>query len=253
MVLSFVDTEIIDRLTYHLRNQNTIFRLDETIKSVTKDANGMVVVELESGKIVKAETFVYAVGRQANSDLLNLEALGIEMDNRGRIAVNKAFQTKLPHIYAAGDVIGFPALAASSMEQGRMAACNMFGAPTNYRPELLPYGIYTIPEISMIGKTEQELTLAKIPYETGLSRFVELARGGIMGLETGMLKLLFDPQTRLLLGVHIIGETATELIHIGQSVISFGGTIDYFRDTVFNYPTLAEAYKVAALDGLNKL
>jgi NAD(P) transhydrogenase len=252
-VLPFVDKEIIDRLAFHLRNQNTIFRLDETLKSVTKDANGMVIAKLESGKTVKAETFVYAVGRQANSDLLNLDILDIKMDERGRIDVNASFQTKLPHIYAAGDVIGFPALAASSMEQGRMAACKMFGAPANYRPELLPYGIYTIPEISMIGKTEQELTMAKIPYETGLARFVELARGGIMGLEIGMLKLLFDPTTYKLLGVHIIGETATELIHIGQAVISFGGTLEYFRDTVFNYPTLAEAYKVAALDGLNKL
>ncbi|MCF8361435.1 MAG: Si-specific NAD(P)(+) transhydrogenase [Prolixibacteraceae bacterium] len=252
-ILTFVDDEIIDRLSYHLRNQNTTFRLNETLKNVKKDADGIVVAELESGKTIKAETFVYAVGRQANSDMLNLGALGIDVDERGRINVNDQFQTKLPHIYAAGDVIGFPALAASSMEQGRLAACNMFGAPKNYKPELLPYGIYTIPEISMIGKTEQELTDAKIPYETGISRFVELARGGIMGLEIGMLKLLFDPKTLKLHGVHIIGETATELIHIGQSVISFGGTIEYFRDTVFNYPTLAEAYKVAALDGLNKL
>lgn len=252
-VLPFVDKEIIDRLTYHLRNQNTIFRLDETLKNVTKDVHGMVVAELESGKTIKAEILVYAVGRQANSDLLNLDVLGIEMDKRGKIDVNKSFQTKVSHIYAAGDVIGFPALAASSMEQGRMAACKMFGASANYRPELLPYGIYTIPEISMIGKTEQELTMAKVPYESGLARFSELARGGIMGLEIGMLKLLFDPKTHQLLGVHIIGETATELIHIGQTVISFGGTLEYFRDTVFNYPTLAEAYKVAALDGLNKL
>ncbi|MGF7141487.1 Si-specific NAD(P)(+) transhydrogenase [Roseimarinus sediminis] len=252
-MLTFVDDEIIDRLSYHLRNQNTIFRLNETLKNVTKNAAGTVVAELESGKTVKAETFVYAVGRQANSDLLNLDALGLDVDERGRIGVNDQFQTKLSHIYAAGDVIGFPALAATSMEQGRMAACNMFGVPKSYKPELLPYGIYTIPEISMIGKTEKELTAAKIPYEIGISRFVELARGAIMGLEIGMLKLLFDPKTLKLHGVHIIGETATELIHIGQAVISFGGTIEYFRDTVFNYPTLAEAYKVAALDGLNKL
>jgi NAD(P) transhydrogenase len=252
-MLTFVDDEIIDRLSYHLRNQNTIFRLNETLKNVKKDTDGMVVAKLESGKTIKAETFVYAVGRQANSDLLNLDVLGVDVDERERIDVNDQFQTKLSHIYAAGDVIGFPALAASSMEQGRMAACNMFGAPANYKPELLPYGIYTIPEISMIGKTEQELTAAKVPYETGISRFVELARSGIMGLEIGVLKLLFDPKTLKLHGVHIIGETATELIHIGQSVISFGGTIEYFRDTVFNYPTLAEAYKVAALDGLNKL
>jgi NAD(P) transhydrogenase len=252
-ILPFVDDEIIADLSYHLQNQNTIFRLNETLKNITKDADGMVVAELESGKTLKAEIFVYAVGRQANSDLLNLDVLGVDMDERGRITVNNQFQTKLSHIYAAGDVIGFPALAASSMEQGRMAACHMFGMPANYKPELLPYGIYTIPEISMIGKTEQELVAAKIPYEIGVSRFVELARGGIIGLEMGLLKLLFDPKTLKLHGVHIIGETAAELIHIGQSVISFGGTIEYFRDTVFNYPTLAEAYKVAALDGLNKL
>jgi len=252
-VLPFVDVEIVEQLTAHLQNQHTNFQLSNSITKVYKNAENLIEVHLEDGLVLKAETFLYAVGRQANSDSLNLKILGIDADKRGRIDVNENFQTKLPHIYAAGDVVGFPALAATSMEQGRLAASRMFGTLAEYRPELLPYGIYTIPEISMIGKTEQELFDQQIPYIIGKSKFIELARGGIMGVETGMLKILFDPETHKLLGVHIIGETATELIHIGQAVINFGGTVEYFRDTVFNYPTLAEAYKVAALDGLNKL
>ena len=252
-VLPFVDEQIMEELMLHLQNQGTNFRLGEKVKNVSKNEQNIVQVELESGLIIEAEIFLYAAGRQANSDTLGLDVLDIESDERGRLQVNSNFQTKVKHIYAAGDVVGFPALAATSMEQGRLASCRMFGAPAEYKPQLLPYGIYTIPEISMIGKTEQELIEQRIPYAIGKSKFIELARGGIMGLETGMLKLLFDPDSHKLLGVHIIGETATELIHIGQSVLSFGGTIEYFRDTVFNYPTLAEAYKVAALDGLNRV
>ncbi|MFA9388616.1 MAG: Si-specific NAD(P)(+) transhydrogenase [Prolixibacteraceae bacterium] len=252
-ILPFVDETIIGELMVHLQQQGTNFRLSETISKVFKNDTNQVEVHLENGLVLEAEIFLYAVGRQANSDSLNLEVLDIEADKRGRISVNESFQTKIPHIYAAGDVVGFPALASSSMEQGRLAACRMFGAPAEYSPQLLPYGIYTIPEISMVGKTEQELLAQGIPYRVGKAKFIELARGGIMGLETGMLSLLFDPETHQLLGVHIIGETATELIHIGQAVINFEGTIEYFRDTVFNYPTLAEAYKVAALDGLNRL
>lgn len=252
-VLPFVDREIIQILINYLQNEKTYFWLSENITQIERRGNKDVEVRLESGRALEAEMFLYAVGRQCNSDLLNLEAIGLETDERGRIDVNENFQTHIPHIYAAGDVVGFPALAATSMEQGRLAACRIFGAPAEYRTDLLPYGIYTIPEISMIGKTEQELLEQNIPYEIGKSKFIELARGGIMGVETGLLKLLFDPKTHKLFGVHIIGETATELIHIGQAVLSFGGTIEYFRDTVFNYPTLAEAYKVAALDGLNKL
>jgi NAD(P) transhydrogenase len=196
---------------------------------------------------------LYAVGRQSNADLLNLEAAGVPLDKRGRIGVNEHFQTAIPHIYAAGDVIGFPALAATSMEQGRLAACHMFGAHATNSASLLPYGVYTIPEISMIGKTERQLTEEKIPYEVGIARYEELARGQILGDQTGRLKLLFDPRDLKLLGIHIIGEGATELVHIGQAIMNTGATIEYFRDTVFNYPTLAEAYKVAALNGLNKL
>lgn len=252
-ILPFVDEQIMEELMVHLQNQGTNFRLSETVSKVVKNEKGLVEVKLGSGLELEAETFLYAVGRLANSDTLNLEAVGIKADERGRLEVNENFQTQVSHIYAAGDIVGFPALAASSMEQGRLASCRMFNAPADYRPHLLPYGIYTIPEISMVGKTEQELQSQGINYAIGKSKFVELARGGIMGLETGMLKILFDPESHKLLGVHIIGETATELIHIGQAVISFGGTIEYFRDTVFNYPTLAEAYKVAALDGLNRL
>ncbi len=252
-LLEFVDHEIIDRLKFSLMEKNTVFRLGETVESVSKEDNGMIRVMLESGKVVRGDTFLYAVGRQTNADSLNLGAIGLETDERGRISVNESFQTALPHIYAAGDVIGFPALAATSMEQGRLASCNMFCMPAKSSHELLPYGIYTIPEISMVGRTEQELTKNKIPYEFGTARYDELAKGQILGAKFGFVKILFDPQTLKLLGVHIIGEQAAELIHIGQVVLSLGGTVNYFRDTVFNYPTLAEAYKVAALNGLNKL
>ena len=199
------------------------------------------------------DVLLYAVGRQANGDQLSIESAGLQTDPRGKVKVNADFQTGVPHIYAPGDVIGFPALASTSMEHGRLASCRMFGAPSEHMPELFPYGIYTIPEISMVGKTEEQLTASKIPYEVGISKFNELAKSMMLGDDTGMLKLLFDRNTRKLLGVHIIGQRSTEIVHIGQAVLAYGGSIEYFRDTVFNYPTLAEAYKVAALDGLNKL
>jgi NAD(P) transhydrogenase len=182
-----------------------------------------------------------------------LTAAGLEVDVRGRLKVNEFFQTAVPHIYAAGDVIGFPALAATSMEQGRLAAAHMFGAPFSHDKGLLPYGIYTIPEIAMIGQTEEQLTGQKIPYEIGVARYEEIAKAEMLGDQTGMLKLLFHPDTRKLLGIHAIGQRSTEIVHIGQTALAFGGTIEYFRDAVFNYPTLAEAYKVAALNGLNKV
>ena len=230
-----------------------IFRLGEQVTSVTTEKDERVIAHLESGKTVRGDALLYAVGRQANSDRLRLEAAGIVADARGRIAVDENYQTSVPHIYAAGDVIGFPALAATSMEQGRLAVLHSLGFPVKTSTLLLPFGIYTIPEISMVGRTERELTAAKVRYEVGISRFSELARAQMIGDERGLLKLLFDPDTLRLLGVHVMGESATEIIHIGQAVLSMGGTIDYFRDTVFNYPTLAEAYKVAALNGLNKV
>ncbi len=253
-LLDFVDREIIDNLCYQLRHLGTTFRLGEKVVSVGWDAErGRVSAKLESGKTVHGQCLLYTVGRQANTDQLQIEAAGVQPGERGKLNVNEFFQTNVPHIYAAGDVIGFPALASTSMEQGRLAGCHMFGKPTHFKPELLPYGIYTIPEISMVGKTEQQLTQAKVPYEVGIARYEELAKGQMLGDEQGILKLLFCPDTLSVLGVHIIGDRAAEIVHIGQAVLSLGGTIEYFRDTVFNYPTLAEAFKVAALDGLNKL
>ena len=254
VILDFVDREIVDALCYHLRQSGMTFRLGEKVTRVGIDEQrDRVFAELESGKRVAADMLLYAVGRQANGDQLNLEEAGLQADARGRLSVNRSLQTAVPHIYAVGDVIGFPALASTSMEQGRLASCHMFGLPFVHMAELFPYGIYTIPEISMVGQTEEQLTTKKVPYEVGIAKYAELAKSMMLGDESGMLKLLFERNTHELLGVHAIGQRATEIIHIGQAVLSYGGKIDYFRDAVFNYPTLAEAYKVAALDGLNKL
>jgi NAD(P) transhydrogenase len=253
IILDFVDREIIESLDYFMRQRGAIFRLGEKLVSVEIDEKNRVVANLDSGKRVHGDALLYTVGRRTNADLLNLEAAGLEAGDRGRISVNEFFQTSVPHIYAAGDVIGFPALASTSMEQGRLSSCHMFGAYCHSKKEAIPYGIYTIPEISVVGKTEEELTKGKVPYEIGVSRFEELAKGQMLGTEVGMLKILFDPKTLKLLGVHVIGESAAEIVHIGQAVLALGGTIEYFRDTVFNYPTFAEAYKVAGLDGLNRL
>jgi NAD(P) transhydrogenase len=251
-LLDFIDAEIVESLTYHLRHQGIVLRLGETVTDVSASPAG-VVARLESGKTVHADGLLYCVGRQPNSDQLDLENAGVTTDARGRIQVNTDYQTSVPHIYAAGDVIGFPSLAAASMEQGRIAGQHMFGIAATDRRRLVPYGIYTIPEISMVGSTEQQLTAARIPYEVGIANFGALAKGHILGDQTGLLKLLFDPASLRLLGAHIIGQQATELIHIAQAVMAFDGTVEYFRDTVFNYPTLAEGYKVAALHGLNKV
>ncbi len=254
VILDFIDREIVEALSYHLRRLGISFRLGEKVMHVAIDPErDRVFAELESGKRVQGDALIYAVGRQANGDQLHLEAAGLAADSRGRLKVNQFFQTEVPHIYAAGDVIGFPALASTSMEQGRLAASHMFGIPFEHLPELSPYGIYTIPEISMVGQTEETLTSNKVPYEVGIAKYSELAKSLMLGDEAGMLKLLFDRQTRKLLGVHALGQRATEIIHIGQAVLFYGGSVEYFRDMVFNYPTLAEAYKVAALDGLNKL
>jgi NAD(P) transhydrogenase len=252
-LLDFADQEIIESLCFYLRRQGVVFRLGEKVIGVEVNGDGMVHARMESGKRVHAEGLLYAVGRQANTDLLNGEAAGLTVDSRGRVAVNEHFQTNVPNIYAAGDCIGFPSLASTSMEQGRLAVRHMFQRPDARRTSLFPYGIYTIPEISMVGKTERELTEQKMPYEVGVARYEEIAKGQMAGDDTGMLKLLFDPDSLKLLGVHAIGEGATEIIHVGQTVLAFGGSIEFFRDSVFNFPTFAEAYKVAALNGLNKL
>ncbi len=253
-LLDFADREIVENLCHQLRQMGTVFRLGEKVVSLGFDEEkDRVFARLESGKNIHGQTLLHTVGRQANSDVLNIEAAGIHADSRGKLVVNEYFQTEVPHVYAAGDVIGFPSLASTSMEQGRLASCHMFGKPSTMPPSLVPYGIYTIPEISMVGFTEEQLTKSKTPYEVGVARYVELAKAQMLGDDQGMLKLIFDPQSLKLLGVHVIGERAAEIVHIGQTVLGLGGTIEYFRDSVFNYPTLAEAYKVAALDGLNKL
>jgi NAD(P) transhydrogenase len=253
-LLDFVDREIMESLCFQLRQLGTVLRVGEKVVLVGFDAErDKVFATLESGKKIRGQALLYTIGRHANSDKMKIEAAGLAADERGKLAVNENFQTAVPHIYAAGDVIGFPALASTSMEQGRLASCHMFGKPNRLPSNLIPYGIYTIPEISMVGATEEELTRSKTPYESGLARYSELAKGQMLGDDQGLLKILFDPETLKLLGVHIIGERAAEIVHIGQAVLTMGATIEYFRDTVFNYPTLAEAYKVAALDGLNKL
>ena len=220
---------------------------------MTVDESGPVRVQMESGKWVSADARLYTVGRQSNADRLNLQAAGLRTDSWARITVNEHFQTSIAHIYAVGDCIGFPALAATSMVQGRLASDHIFEGSDAPMPRFFPYGIYTIPEISMVGRTERELTAAKIPYEVGVAHYEDVSKGQMVGDQTGMLKILFHPDTLKMLGVHAIGEEATEIIHIGQAVLVLEGTIEYFRDNVFNFPTFAESYKVAALNRLNKL
>ncbi|TWT42542.1 Si-specific NAD(P)(+) transhydrogenase [Botrimarina hoheduenensis] len=251
-LLDFCDREVVDSLVYNARSMGVTFRLGENVADVRRLKGGSVAVELESGKRVLGETVLFSVGRQGDTESLNLEAAGLKPDKRGRLYANERFQTEVPHIYAVGDIVGFPALASASMEQGRQAVGNAFGVPNTDMGEI-PYGLFTVPEISLIGKTERQLTEEHVPYEVGLARFSEIARGQIVGDHTGLMKLLFHRETREILGVHAIGDSATEIIHIGQAVMRLGGTLNYFRDTVFNYPTMAECYKVAALDGLNKL
>jgi len=251
-LLEFADSEMVEALSYHLRDSRVTMRLNEEVESVEEAGTG-VVANLQSKKKISGDALLYAIGRAGNVDELNLAAAGIEADSRGRIPVDAEFRTKQPNIFAVGDVIGFPSLASVSMEQGRLAAGRAFGAPLHSNPANYPYGIYTIPEISFIGKTEEQLTDEDVPYEVGVAYYREIARGQIRGDTTGRLKIIFHRETRLLLGVHIIGEGASELLHIGQAVMILGGTIEYFVDTVFNYPTLAECYKAAAFNGLNKL
>lgn len=252
-LMEFIDDEIGEALQFRLRDIGIRLKLGESVASIDLTHDG-VEATMESGKRVRAQMLMYAIGRQGATAKLNLDAAGLTADNRGRLTVNAQFQTAVPHIYAAGDVIGFPALAATSMEQGRLAASSMFKVIVNNdeQQRVFPYGIYTIPEISMIGETEQSLTKKKIPYEVGLARYREIARGQLIADNIGMLKIIFHPDSRRLLGVHTIGTGATEIIHIGQTVMNAGMTIDYFVETVFNYPTLAECYKVAALDGINR-
>jgi NAD(P) transhydrogenase len=252
-LLEFADSEIVEALSYHLRDHRVTMRLNEEVESVAETPDGGVVANLESKKKVMGDALLYAVGRQGNVDALNLSAAGLEADKRGRIAVDADYRTKQPNIFAVGDVIGFPSLASVSMEQGRIAVARAFDKPAKSQPAHYPFGIYTIPEISFIGKTEEQLTDEDVPYEVGVAYYREIARGQIRGDTTGRLKLIFHRETHELLGVHIIGEGASELLHIGQAVLILGGKLDYFVNTVFNYPTLAECYKAAAFNGINKL
>jgi NAD(P) transhydrogenase len=251
-MLDFCDSEIVESLKFHLRDLSVSFRFGEKVASVESSQNGTVTT-LVSGKRIPADAVMYSAGRQGATDELDLAAAGLEADHRGRIAVDDDYRTPVQHIYAVGDVIGFPALAATSMEQGRLAAYHAFGEPVNSLVELQPIGIYTIPEISYCGQTEDSLTSSSVPYEVGISRYRELARGQIIGDSYGMLKLLVSTETRRLLGVHVFGSQATELVHLGQAIMTCNGTVDQLVDTVFNYPTLSEAYKVAALDAVNKM
>ena len=252
-LLDFVDDELIDDLQYHLRGLGVTLLLGETVAAVERRDDGVVMTVLESGKRLPSEVVLYAAGRQGATDDLGLEAAGLEADRRGRIAVDERFRTARPHIFAVGDVIGFPALAATSMEQGRQAACAALGAPVSPMPDLLPYGIYTIPEISFVGRTERQLTQAQVPYVAGIARYRELIRGEIAGDNTGLLKLLVNTDTLQIEGVHVFGTSATELVHIAQAVMAGGLTLHYLVDAVFNYPTFADAYKIASLDAMNRL
>ncbi|MFZ0158525.1 MAG: Si-specific NAD(P)(+) transhydrogenase [Kineosporiaceae bacterium] len=251
-MLDFCDSEVVEALKFHLRDLSVSFRFSETVSAVEANEQG-TITSLASGKRIPADTVMYSAGRQGSTEELELENAGLSADGRGRIAVGPNYQTAVGHIYAVGDVIGFPALAATSMEQGRLAACHACGEPANSLVALQPIGIYTIPEISYCGQTEDELTTSSIPYEVGISRYRELARGQIIGDSYGMLKLLVSTRTRRLLGVHVFGSQATELVHLGQAIMTCDGTVDHLVDTVFNYPTLSEAYKVAALDAVNKM
>ena len=255
-LLPFVDREITDALTYRLRENRVTMRLGEevsAIEPIETEHGDRVRISLTSGKQILTDKALYSIGRRGATDGLNLDAAGLTADSRGRLKVNEYYQTSVPHIYAVGDLIGFPSLASTSMEQGRLAACHAANVPASNASTLFPYGIYTIPEISMVGRTEEELTDEGVPYEIGTAHYREIARGQILGDQTGLLKLIFHMDTREVLGVHIIGEGASELVHIGQAVMAFGGKVDYFVDAVFNYPTLAECYKTAGFNWINRL
>jgi NAD(P) transhydrogenase len=252
-LLDFVDRELVDEFVHHLRDRGVNLRLGSRLLSVSMEADQPVAM-LEGGRRVRSEMLLFAAGRVGATDALDLPACGLAADDRGRLKVDpKSFQTAAPHVYATGDVIGFPSLASTALEQGRIAACHAFGEPLPPAPEFFPYGIYAVPEISTVGLSEEQVRAAGTPYECGVARLRETSRGHIMGLNGGLLKMVVSLETRRLLGVHIVGEGATELIHIGQAVLNLGGTLDYFIESTFNYPTLAEAYKIAALDAWNRI
>jgi len=246
-LLEFCDHEIVDELMHQMRQKRVTFRLGEAVQKIRGlDKPRGAAIDLESGKHIEVDAVLFSIGRIGATRPLSLDKAGLSADDRGRLKVNDRFETEVPHISAAGDIIGFPALASTSSEQGRLAVCHMFGVEAKPTRAGFPYGIYAIPEISMVGANEQELTAQKVPYEVGVARYEEIARGQILGDSSGFFKMIFHRETRKLLGVHCIGTQATELVHIGQAVLALGGGLDYFLETVFNYPTLAECYKVAA-------
>jgi NAD(P) transhydrogenase len=252
-ILDFVDRELVDDFIHQMRDRGMTVRLGATVKDVIA-TDACVEIHLTDGRSVKTDYLLFAAGRSGNVASLGLDTVGIDPDARGRIKVDPVtYQTSVPHIYAAGDVIGFPSLASTSMEQGRVAACHAFGMTLPTPPDTFPYGIYSVPEISTVGQSEEEVKKSGVAYECGIARFRETSRGHIMGVNSGFLKLIFALETRRLLGAHIVGEGATELIHIGQAVINLGGTVDFFVNNTFNYPTLAEAYKIAGLDAWNRI
>jgi NAD(P) transhydrogenase len=255
-LLSFLDDEIIDALAYHLREQGVLIRHNEAYDRVELQ-DDHVILHLKSGKQVKSDVLLWANGRTGNSEGMGLEKLGVEIDQRGLIKVDENYRTAAAHVYAVGDVIGFPSLASAAYDQGRFAAIHLCdGACDTHLTRFIPLGIYTSPEISSLGSTEQELTAAHVPYEVGHSFFKSLARAQIVGQDVGMLKLLFHRETLEILGIHCFGYQAAEIIHIGQVVMSQpapNNTLNYFTNTTFNYPTMAEAYRVSALNGLNRL
>ncbi|MEZ5781122.1 MAG: Si-specific NAD(P)(+) transhydrogenase [Rhizobiaceae bacterium] len=251
-ILEFIDREVVDDFIHQMRDRGMTVRLGTPVKEVVSKPDSAEVV-MADGRVIRSEMILYAAGRAGNVAGLGLETIGLDADSRGRIRVDPvSFQTSVPNIYAAGDVIGFPSLASTSMEQGRVAACHAFGMLLPPPPETFPYGIYAVPEISTVGQSEEEVRASGVAYEVGVARFRETSRGHIMGVNTGFLKLIFALETRRLLGAHIIGEGATELVHIGQAVINLAGTVDFFVNNTFNYPTLAEAYKIAGLDAWNR-
>ncbi len=252
-LLRFLDLEIAQALEAQMQQNGVSLRLGQERIDVVINDTGRPAVHLHDGETVTADMLLYTMGRIGNTDALNLAVIDLATDKQGQLPVNPNYQTAIPHIYAAGDVIGFPALAATAMEQGRLAACHAFHAFDSHEIKVIPYGIYSIPEVSMVGSTEEELATTGTPHATGRAFFREMARGHISGDLHGLLKVVFHRDTHALLGVHIIGPGATELIHIGQSVLTYGGTVEYFIHNVFNYPTMAECYRTAAFDGLNRL
>ena len=253
-LMPFLDRELADEFIHDLRDRGVTLRFGCRATAAYAEAAERCLVTLDDGREVRGDMVLFSAGREGAVQGLGLESCGLTPDSRGRLSVDKVtFQTEVPHIYAAGDVIGFPSLASTAMEQGRIAACHAFGAEAHAPPEFFPYGIYSVPEISTIGMTEEQARDKGVHYECGVARFRETSRGHIMGLSSGFMKMIFSLETRRLLGVHIMGEGATELIHIGQAVLNLGGTLDYFVENTFNYPTLAEAYKVAALDAWNRM